>query len=67
MATAAASEAAKAVNSLLRLSSRHQEAMLDVLHEYFTSPDVVQDEDDNDSDEDPADSLIVTKDYYYYY
>ena len=38
MATAAASEAARAVNSLLRLSSNDQEALMDVLHDYFTSP-----------------------------
>ena len=66
MATAAATEAAKAVNSLLRFSSSDQEAMLEVLQEYFTSPDSVEDEDDlevDDLDEGLThleDSLTVT-------
>ena len=51
MATAAATEAAKAVNSLLRFSSRDQEAMLEVLQEYFTSPDSVEDEDSEELDD----------------
>ena len=54
MATAAATEAAQAVNSLLRLSSRDQEAMFEVLHKYFTSPDPksdVEDEDPEDLDD----------------
>ena len=67
MATAAASEAAKAVNSLLKLSSRDQEVMREVLQEYFSSPDGLEEDDDSedldDLDEDPAlleDSLNVT-------
>ena len=78
MATAAATEAAKAVNSLLRFSSSDQEAMLEVLQEYFTSPDSVEDEDDleevDDLDEGLThleDSLTVTLEgiehYYSYY
>lgn len=61
MATAAATEAAKAVNSLLRFSSKDQEALIEVLQEYFTSPDGAEDEDDSedldDSDELDEDSL----------
>ena len=50
MATAAASEVAKAENSLLRLSSRDQDALLDVLQDCFTSP---EDEDLDNLDGDP--------------
>ena len=57
MATANASavEAAKAVNALLGLSSNDQGALLEVLEDYFSSPDPEKREDDEldeDSDED---------------
>ena len=78
MATAAATEAAQAVKSLLRLSSRDQEAMLEVLHKYFTSPDPesdVEDEDPEDLDDLDEESALLetslslagTENYYYYY
>ena len=44
MVTAAATEATKAVNYLFRFSSRDQEAVLEILQEYFTSLDSVVDE-----------------------
>ena len=40
MASAKAIEAAKAVNSLMRLSSSDQESLLAIVEDYFTSPDV---------------------------
>lgn len=42
-------EAAKAVNSLLHLSSGDQESLLAVVEDYFTAPD--QQGDDSDLDE----------------
>ena len=39
MASPKAIEAARAVNSLLGLSSRDQEALISVVKDYFTSPD----------------------------
>ena len=49
MASAKAIEAAKAVNSLLHLSSGDQESLLAVVEDYFTAPD--QQIDDSDFDE----------------
>ena len=51
MASPKAIEAAKAVNSLLGLSSSDQEALLSVVEDYFTSPD----EETQDSDWDGSD------------
>ena len=51
MASPKAIEAARAVNSLLGLSSRDQEALISVVQDYFTSPD----EETADSDLDGSD------------
>ena len=64
MATANASavEAARAVNALLGLSSNDQGALLEVLEDYFTSPDsdceVEELDDDRSSDTEDDDSLL---------
>ena len=63
MATANAStvEAARAVNALLGLSSNDQGALLEVLEDYFTSPDsdceVEELDDDRSSDTEDEDSF----------
>ena len=63
MATANASavEAARAVNALLGLSSNDQGALLEVLEDYFTSPDsdceVEELDDDRSSDTEHDDSF----------
>ena len=57
MATAAASEAARAVNSLLRLSSNDQDELLEVLEGYFTSPEDTQDQENLDDLEDSDGTL----------
>ena len=49
MASTKAVEAARAVNSLLHLSSSDQESLLAVVEDYFTAPD--QQTDDSDLDE----------------
>ena len=49
MASTKAIKAAKAVNSLLHLSSGDQESLLAVVEDYFTAPD--QQTDDSDLDE----------------
>ena len=57
MATTA-QEAARAVNSFLNFSSGDQEALLEVMQDYFTSsvdPEVDElDDDDDDDDDDTA-------------
>ena len=51
MASTKAIEAAKAVNSLLHLSSGDQESLLAVVEDYFTAPDQQTDDSDlNDND-----------------
>ena len=45
-------EASKAVNALLGLGSEDQEALLEVLEDYFTSSTGPESEDDNLFDED---------------
>ena len=52
MASAKAIEAAKAVNSLLHLSSSDQESLLAVVEDYFTSPDEHIDDFDVDGFDD---------------
>ena len=49
-----ASEAARAVNALMSFSAGDQEALLDVLGDYFSTPDGPEkdDFDDDDSDDD---------------
>ena len=49
IASTKAIEAAKAVNSLLHLSSGDQESLLAVVEDYFTTPD--QQTDDSDLDD----------------
>ena len=55
-----ATDAAKAVNQLMRLDSKDSEALLEVLEEYFNPPrgqDIDSDLDsDVDSEEDPTSS-----------
>ena len=52
MASAKAIKAAKAVNSLLHLSSSDRESLLAVVEDYFTSPDEHVDDFDMDSFDD---------------
>ena len=47
MATTA-SEAVKAVNALMSFSSGDQDALLEVLQDYFTSPDGPESDDSED-------------------
>ena len=49
MARIGASEAASAMNDMLHFSSDDQQALLEVIEDYFTLPD---DTDDIDSDDD---------------
>ena len=76
MATAAV-RGCQAVNFLFRVRSRDQEAMLEVLHEYITSPDPkseVEDEEPKDLDDLNKESALLetnlslagTENYYYY-
>ena len=44
-----ASEAARAVNAFLDFSSGDQEALLEVIADYFTSPDNADEKDDDDN------------------
>ena len=50
MASSKAVVAAKAVNSLLHLSSSDQESLLAVVEDYFTTPDSQTDDCDSDLD-----------------
>lgn len=50
MATTA-SDAAKAVNAFMSFSSGDQDALLEVLQDYFTSPESDDSEDDGDDDD----------------
>ena len=52
MASAKATEAARAVNFLLHLSSSDQEALRGVVEDYFTSLDPVTDDSDLDGSDD---------------
>ena len=61
MATATATEAATAVNALLRFNSSDQEAMIEVLQEYFTSPDGAEVDDSEDLDEVDEESVEGTE------
>ena len=67
MATTAL-QAARAVNALLNFSSGDQEALLEVMEEYFTSPvgpevDEIDDGDDSD-DADGAVQPLLEGSYY---
>ena len=46
-----ASEVARAVNAFLGFSSGDQQALLEVIEDYFTSPDNADEEDDLDDDD----------------
>ena len=56
MATARASKAARAVNSLLAFSSGDQEALLDVIQDYFPLPDGTADDELDELDDLDEDS-----------
>lgn len=60
--SASARDAAKAANTLLEFSGDDQEALLEVMADYFTSPDEVRDsESDDDGDvDDPQANLQGT-------
>ena len=55
MASAQAVEAAKAVNSLMHFSSGDQQALLEVIGDYFTSPSTTEadNSDIGDDSDDP--------------
>ena len=55
MATSA-SEAAKAVNALMGFSSDDQDALLEVLQDYFSSPDGLE-SDEWEDDDSPDDNV----------
>ena len=44
--------AARAVNNLLHIDSEDQQALLEVIEDYFVSTDAIQESDDRDSDRD---------------
>ena len=62
MASAKAVKAAKAVNSLLHFSSGDQEALLEVMEEFFCTPSQTEadDSDLDDSDDELVDPEIGT-------
>ena len=62
MASPKAIEAARAVNSLLHLSSSDQEALLGVVEDYFTSPDEETQDSDWDASDDSSDTELYTAD-----
>ena len=66
MASPKAIEAAKAVNSLLHLSSSDQESLLAVVEDYFTSPDEDLASEDFDSDTEQNTDEPGTFNTYYY-
>ena len=54
MASTTASEAARAVNALMSFSSGDQAALVEVLQDYFSSPDGPERDDwDNDDEYEP--------------
>ena len=53
---AKSSEVATAVNKLMRLDSADQEALLDVITDYFTNPNYDDDSDKSSGDETESDS-----------
>ena len=57
MASSKAIDAARAVNSLLHLSSSDQEALLGVVEDYFTSPDEEREDSDWDGSGDSETEL----------
>ena len=48
--TVGASEIARAVTAFLGFSTSDQEALLEVIEDYFTSPDDAEDDDDEEDD-----------------
>ena len=64
MATTA-SEAAKAVNALMSFSSGDQDALLEVLQDYFTSQDGPESDNSDDSgDDDGIPGISLAAEYY---
>lgn len=64
MAAVSALEAAKAVNSLLHLSSGDQQSLLAVIEDYFTGPSVsssLVDSEDDDFEDDMSNDGIAGK------
>ena len=67
-----ATTALQAVNALLNFSSGDQEALLEVMEDYFTSPvgqevDEIDDDDDDSDDADGAVQPLLEGSYYYYH
>ena len=60
------SEAAKAVNALMSFSSGDQDALLEVLQDYFTSPDGPESDNSEDSgdDDDGIPGISLAAEYY---
>ena len=56
--SAGASEAARAVNAFLGFSSNDQQALLEVIEDYFTSPDNEDDDDDLGDDDSCMPSIL---------
>ena len=56
-----ASEAARAVNSLLAFTGDDQQGLLEVMEDYFTLPDDQDRHDDSDDDEDDSDVMLEGK------
>ena len=52
MASTKALQAAKAVNSLIHLSSRDQDSLIAVIEDYFITPGYQTDDSDTDEDSD---------------
>ena len=56
--TTTALEAARSVNALMSLGSGDQDALLEVLEDYFTSPGPERDDWEDDGDSDGAEELL---------
>ena len=52
MASVSASEAAKAINKIIQLDCEDQELLLDIIGNYFYSPNEYPDSDDSGSNSD---------------
>ena len=56
--SAGASETARAVNAFLGFSSNDQQALLEVIEDYFTSPDNADEDDDFGDDDSCMPSIL---------
>ena len=56
-------EVAKAVNEIMRLDSKDQGALLDVISDYFTAPDYCTDSDTSSEGQADTDSDTETHEY----